>query len=88
MPLQITYPQHQLGESRCAFVQLDAQQLLGRDGFAFQAQGALGFAKGFQLLDDFAFKALLMLQRDVQKVAAAAGWVKHAQGAELVVKAL
>ena len=58
VPLQVAYPQHQLGQGGGAFIQLDAQQLLGRDGFAFQAQRVLGLPKCFQLVDDFAFQPL------------------------------
>lgn len=54
----------------------------GCDGFAFQAEQGLRFTQGFELVHHFAFKALEVLKRDVQKISAAAGRVKHAGAAE------
>ena len=93
VPLQEADPQHQLGQGGGAFVELDAAQLLQRDRFAFQAQAVLEVgigveAKGLQLVEHFALQALEVLQRDIQEVAAAAGRVQHAGGAELVVEAV
>ena len=61
VPLQITNPQHQLGQRHGALVQLNAQQLLWRDGFAFQPQHTLRLAQGFELVQHFAFQALQVL---------------------------
>ena len=61
VPLQVTNPQHQLGHGGGALVQLNAQQLPGRDGFALQAQQHLRVAQRFELVDDLAFQALEVL---------------------------
>jgi hypothetical protein len=88
MPLQPADPQHQFGQGGGALVQLDAAQLLQRDGFAFQAELVLGVAQScLELVQHLAFQALQVLQRHVQEVAAAAGRVEHAGGAQLVVEA-
>ena len=87
MPLQPADPQHQLGQGGGAGVEFDAAQLLQRDGLALQAQAVLRLAQRFELVHHLAFEALQMFQRHVQKIAAAAGRIQHAGGAELVVKA-
>ena len=86
VPLQIANPQHQLGHGGGAFVELNAQQLLGCHGFAFQAQQGLGFAQRFKLVHDFAFQAFQVFERDVQKISASASRIQHAGVAKLVVK--
>ena len=86
VPLQKADPQHQLGQRGGALVQLDAAQLLQRHGFAFKTQLVLRLAQGFELHQHFALQALQMFQRHIQEVGAAAGWVQHAGGAELVVE--
>ena len=88
VPLQVADPQHQLGQGGGARVQLDAQKLLQRDGFAFKAQLVLRVAQGFKLVDDFAFQALQVFQRHIQKVGAATGRIQHAHAAQLVQKLL
>jgi hypothetical protein len=59
-----------------------------RDGLAGQAELVLALAELGELVEHLALEALQVLQRDVEKVAAAAGGVEHAHAAQLVVKAL
>ena len=58
---------------------LEAEELVRIDGKAFGFELRLAVAELVQLVQHLAFEALQVFQRDVQKVAAAAGRVEHAQ---------
>jgi hypothetical protein len=91
LPLQEADPQHELSQRGRALVELDAAELLQRHRLALVAELALpslaGCAEGLELVEDLALDALEVLERDVQEVAAAAGGVEHAQGAEPMMEA-
>ncbi len=87
VPLQVADPQHEFGQRSGAGVDFEAEKLLRGDGFAFEREFVLGFAKGGKLVEHFAFEALEVFEGDVEEVAAAAGGVEHAQGAQAVMKA-
>jgi hypothetical protein len=79
VPLQVADPQHQLGNRGGARVELQAEELVRVDGQAFGFEQRLRLAQVVQLIEHFAFQALHVFQRDVEKIAAAAGRVEHAQ---------
>lgn len=58
--------------------------MLQGDGFALQVQAVLARVQRFDLIEHFAFEAFEVFQRDIQKVATAAGRVQGAfeQGAK------
>ena len=95
VPLQVADPQHHFGNRRRARVQFDAQKVVRIDGFARGAVGAfalqrqrgLAVAQFVQRVEDFAFQALEVFQRDVKKIAAATGRIEHAQVAKPAMKA-
>ena len=55
-------------------------------GVGFEA--ALGVAEGVELVEHFAFEALQVFERDVEKIAGAARGIKYAHFAEAAVEAL
>ena len=86
VPLQVADPQHHFGDPGGAGVDLEAEKLVRVDGDAFELEQALRLAEVVQEVEHFAFEALHVFERDVQEVAAAAGRVEHAQGAQVAVK--
>ncbi|MBK1631588.1 hypothetical protein CKO31_12705 [Thiohalocapsa halophila] len=86
VPLEVADPEHGLGDARGAGVGLQAQHLLGAHGGALQLQALLGEAEVGLGLQDLAFQAFQVLKRHIEKIAAAAGRVQHAQGAEAAVE--
>ena len=82
VPLQVADPEHGLGDARGARVGLQAQHLLRADGAALQLQPLLGKAEAGLGVEHLALQALEVLQGHVQEIAAAAGGVEHAHGAE------
>ena len=86
VPLQIANPQHQLGHGGGARVKLQPQKLVWVYGqaLAFQAAGLLKSV--VQHVQHFAFQAFDVLQRHIQKIARAAGGIKHGDMAQAIVK--
>ena len=85
MPLKIADPEDEFGEGGGAFVELQAEELVGIDGRALKAKD-VGFTEVAEEVDDLAFESLHLLKRDVEEVARAAGGIEHADGAELGVE--
>src|SRR3546814_7648610 len=80
MPLQIPDPQHELGNRRCARVDLDTEEIFGRDGVAAQLCHGLLFTIGFELgqpPDHLALQLLHPRERDVKEIAGAAGRIAN-----------
>ena len=88
MPLQITDPQHHVGDGGGAGIDLDAEELVRIDGEAGELQRCLFFAEAFEGIENFPLQTLEMFKGDVQKVAAAAGGIENPQRTELVVELL
>src|SRR3546814_4433709 len=71
MPLQIPDPQHELGNRRCARVDLDTEEIFGRDGVAAQLCHGLLFTIGFELgqpPDHLALQLLHPRERDIKEI--------------------
>jgi hypothetical protein len=86
VPLQVADPQHEFGDGGGARIDFEAEELVRVDREAFGFELRLAVADVVQLVEHFAFEALQVFQRDVQKVAAAAGRVEHAQAAQALVE--
>ena len=77
MPLQITNPDHQIGNGSCAWVKLNAQKL--RRVHLVDVEPELGLPGDIlQALQHLRFELLDQVQRHIQKVARAAGRVEDA----------
>ncbi len=87
MPLQIAYPQHHFGNAGGAGVDFEAEKLVRVDGDALHLQQALRLPQVVEQGEHFTFEPLEVFQRDIQKIAAAAGRVKHPELAQVVMKA-
>ena len=70
------------GERDGAFVEFEAEELVGIDG----GDGRGGVAEIAEQAEHFALEALQVLEGDVEKIAGAARGVEHAHGAELSVE--
>ncbi len=88
MPLQVAYPQYEVGNRRRARVHLDAQKLLRVYGQPRIFQNTLTLAEPVQRVEHLALQTLQMLQRHVEEVAAPARGVEHAHSAQTPVKRL
>ena len=76
--MQVADPQHQFGDRGGARVEFEAEELVRVDGEAFGSKPALRVAESVELVEHFAFEALQVFERDVEKIARAAGRVEHA----------
>ncbi len=86
MPLQVADPEHQVGNDGSAGIDFHAEQLVRIDSEAGVFEGLLVLAEGGEGFKDFAFQALHVLERDIEKVAGAAGRIEDAGVAELAVE--
>ena len=92
MPLQVADPQHEFGDGGGARVEFEAEELVRVDGEAFSLQALLAAADALANrlgeVEDFAFEAFHVFERDVEKIGTAAGRVKDANLAKLVVESV
>ena len=90
VPLQVADPQHQLGDGGGARVEFEAEELVRVDGEAFGFEALLGTTQGLadavREVEDFAFEALHVFERDVEEIGRAAGGVEHAHLTQAVVE--
>ena len=82
VPLQVTDPQHQVGNRRRSRIDFDPVEVLR----VHRSQFHLLESKIAQRVEHFAFQPLEVLQRDVQKVSTAARGVENVRLAQLDMK--
>ena len=85
VPLEVADPENKFRERGGARVQFDAEKLVGIDGVGGEVEEHV-FPKAGRHVEDFAFEAFEVFERDVEEVAGPAGWVEDGDFAELVVK--
>ena len=85
MPLQITNPQHQLGDRSGARVRLDTDQLVRVDRKSGTPKRR-HFAEASEQIEHLAFEPLQVLQRDIEEIAGTAGGIEDGDPAEVSVK--
>ena len=85
VPLEVSDPQHQLGDRRRTRIDLQPQEMARIDGAIAQPQRFLP-AQRRQRLQHFALELLHQHERDVQEIAGAARRVEHARGRQPSLK--
>ena len=88
LPFEIADPQDEIGNRHGAVVDFEAVELARVYRFAIHHEARFVFTEAFSRLQHFAFQPLHQFQRHIKEVSRAAGRIKHAGGAELVVESL
>ena len=86
MPLQVADPEDEFGDGGGTRVEFEAEELMRVDGEACGFEALLPAADAVREIENFAFEALHVFQRHIEKIGAAAGGVEDANLAELVVE--
>lgn len=88
VPLEIPNPEHHVGYGRGPRVDLDTQELVRVHGCSGQVQQRLTLAESFEGVQHLTLQAFQVLEGDIEKIAAAACRIEHADCAQLVVELL